>query len=414
MATLAINGGTKTIDRELGRGWPIFDETERNRLLEVLDSGRWWRGGGEAETSMVGQFEQAFADFHDARHGVALTNGTQALECALKALDIRPGDEVICPASTFVASATACILVNAIPIIVDIDPVNYQIDPAAVEDAISERTVGILPVHYGGYPCDMDALQAIADRHGLWIVEDCAHAHGSTWNGRGCGSIGDIGCFSMQMGKTLTAGEGGACLCNDDDLAQKLFSFHHIGRFEGRPFYEHHIVASNLRMTEFQAAVLLGGLERLKEQAETRDRNAKHLEAGLREIEGVSPIERADWVTRWNFYFYHFKFHSEQFGGISRQKFGEALAAEGLSVGSGHLAPIQKNPLFTKRNWGPACFGDNEPPDYARMETPEANRIHEEEGVSLTHRLFLGGTEDMDLMLEAIAKVRDNVDELQG
>jgi dTDP-4-amino-4,6-dideoxygalactose transaminase len=166
-------------------------------------------------------------------------------------------------------------------------------------------------------------------------------------------------------------------------------------------------------MTEWQAAVLLGGLERLEEQAETRDRNARYLEAGLREIEGVSPIERDEWVTRWNFYFYHFKFHSEQFGGISLQKFREALGAEGLSTGSGHLAPIQNNPLFTERNWGPACFGDNEAPDYASMETPECRRIHEQEGVSLTHRLFLGGTEDMDLMLEAIAKVRENVDELR-
>ncbi len=413
MAKLAINGGPKTIDRQIGKDWPIFDQTERDNLLEVLESGRWWRGGGDAETSRVAQFEQAFADFHDAKHGVALTNGTQAIECALKALDIRPGDEVICPAATFVATATACILVNAIPIIVDIDPANYQIDPAAVEAAITERTVGIAPVHYGGYPADMAALREIAERHGLWIIEDAAHAHGSTWNGHGCGSIGDIGCFSLQMGKTLTAGEGGICLTSDEDLAQKLFSFHHIGRFEGRPFYEHHIVASNLRMTEFQAAVLLGGLGRLEEQAETRDRNARHLEAGLREIEGVAPIERADWVTRWNFYFYHFKFNSEEFGGISRQQFGEALAAEGLSVGTGHLAPIQKNPLFTKRHWGPACFGDNDPPDYASAHTPECDRIHAEEGVSLTHRLFLGGTEDMDLMLGAIAKIRYNVDELR-
>ncbi|MBD3291751.1 MAG: aminotransferase class I/II-fold pyridoxal phosphate-dependent enzyme [Armatimonadia bacterium] len=413
MAKLAINGGTKVIDRRLGKEWPIFDDTERESLMEVLESGRWWRGGGDAETSKVTQFEERFAELQDAKHGVAITNGTQAIECALKAVDIQPGDEVICPAATFVATATACILVNAIPIVVDIDPDNYQISPEAVETAITDRTVGILPVHYGGYPADMASLQEIADRHGLWIIEDSAHAHGSKWNGRGCGSIGDIGTFSLQMGKTLTAGEGGICLTNDDELAEKLYSYHHIGRFPGRPFYEHHIVASNLRLTEWQAAVLLGGVERLEEQAETRDANAKHLEAGLREIEGVSPLERDDWVTRWNFYFYHFKFNSEEFGGISKQKFQEALSAEGLSTGTGHLAPIQKNPLFTERNWGPACFGDNEAPDYASMQTPECDRIYEEEGCVLTHRLFLGGTEDMDLMLEAIQKVRDNMDELR-
>jgi len=413
VAKLAINGGAKVIDRQIGKDWPIHGETERRNLLEVLESGRWWRGGGDAETSMVTQFEEQFAAFQDAKHGVAVTNGTQAIECALKALDIQAGDEVICPAATFVATATACILVNAIPIVVDVDPANYQISPDAVEAAITDRTVGILPVHYGGYPADMASLQKIADRHGLWIIEDSAHAHGSQWNGQGCGSIGDVGTFSTQMGKPLTAGEGGICLTCDDELAEKLYSYHHIGRFPGRPFYEHHIVASNLRMTEWQAAVLLGGMERLEEQANTRDSNAKYFEDGLREIEGVSPIERADWVTRWNFYFYHFKFHSEQFGGISKQKFQEALGAECLSTGTGHLAPIQKNPLFTERNWGPACFGDNEAPDYAKMATPVCQRIYDEEGCVLTHRLFLGGTDDMDLMLEAIQKVRDNVDELR-
>lgn len=413
MARLAINGGPKSIDRPLGKEWPIFDDLERRNLMEVLESGRWWRGGGPSEDSKVNQFEEAFAQFQDAKYGVAITNGTQAIECALKAIGIQPGDEVIVPAATFVATATACILVNAIPIVVDIDPANYQISPAAVEAAIGPRTVGILPVHYGGYPADMAALQEIADRHGLWIIEDCAHAHGSTWNGRGCGSIGDIGCFSLQMGKTLTAGEGGICLTNDEELAKMLYSYHHIGRFEGRPFYEHHIVASNLRMTEWQAAVVLGGLSRLEDQANTRDANARHFEDGLRQIDGVAPIDRAPWVTRWNFYFYHFKFISEQFGGISRARFVEALAAEGLSGGSGHLHPIQKNPLFVERNWGPACFGDNEPPDYAAVETPECQRIQEQEGISLAHRLFLGGTEDMDLMLEAIQKIRDNVDELR-
>jgi len=413
VAKLAINGGSKVIDSPLGKEWPLFGDTERRNLNEVLESGVWWRGGENPETSKVFQFENAFAKFQNAKYGVACTNGTQAIELALKALGIKPGDEVICPAATFVATATACILVNAIPIIVDVDPGNYQISPAAVEAAVGPRTVGIIPVHYGGYPADMAAINAIAEKNDLFVIEDSAHAHGSIWNDQGCGSIGDIGTFSTQMGKALTAGEGGICLTTDEEIADKLFSFHHIGRFRDRPFYEHHLVASNLRMTEWQAAVLLGGMERLEEQANTRDANAKYLEAGLREIDGVSPIERDDWVTRWNFYFYHFKFNSEQFGGISRAQFVSALAAEGLGCGSGHLSPIQKNPLFTERQWGPACFGDNDAPDYAAVETPECQRIHDEEGCSLTHRLFLGDTSDMDLMLEAIAKVRDNVDEIE-
>ena len=412
MAKLAINGGPKTIDRQLGKSWPISGDMERKLLMEVLESGIWWRGGENAEASKVFQFETAFAKFQTAKYGVACTNGTQAIELALKAVGIKPGDEVIVPAATFVATATACILVNAVPIVVDIDPGNYQISPEAIEAAVGPRTTGIIPVHYGGYPADMGAINAIAQRHGLFVIEDSAHAHGSIWRDRGCGSIGDIGAFSLQMGKTLTSGEGGICLTDDDKMADKLFSFHHIGRFKDRPFYEHHLVASNLRMTEFQAAVLLGGLSRLEEQANTRDQNARYLEDGLRQIEGVSPIERNEWVTRWNFYFYHFKFHSEGFGGLTLGQFRRALAAEGLSCGSGHLAPIQHNPLFTERNWGPACFGDNEPPDYSKMDTPQCQRIYEQEGCSLGHRQFLGERADMDLMLEAIQKVRDNVDEV--
>jgi len=202
VAKLAINGGSKVIDRPLGKEWPIFGDTERRNLNEVLESGVWWRGGENPETSKVFQFENAFAKFQNAKYGVACTNGTQAIELALKALGIKPGDEVICPAATFVATATACILVNAIPIIVDVDPGNYQISPAAVEAAVGPRTVGIIPVHYGGYPADMAAINAIAEKNDLFVIEDSAHAHGSIWNDQGCGSIGDIGTFSMQITST--------------------------------------------------------------------------------------------------------------------------------------------------------------------------------------------------------------------
>ncbi|MFQ6098538.1 MAG: DegT/DnrJ/EryC1/StrS family aminotransferase, partial [Armatimonadota bacterium] len=222
MPKLAINGGPKTIDRPLGKPWPVFDEREEKAILEVLHSGKWWRGAySEAQESKVGQFENAFARYQHAKHGIAVTNGTQALECALKACDIRPGDEVIVPAATFIASATAIILTNAVPVIVDIKASDYQIDPDAVEAAITERTVGIMPVHYGGYPADMDRINEIADKHGLWVVEDCAHAHGSEWKGTRVGAIGDMGGFSLQMGKTLTCGEGGIVLTNDDTLAEK-------------------------------------------------------------------------------------------------------------------------------------------------------------------------------------------------
>ena len=422
VAKLAINGGPKVVNEPLGKSmysqWPEVGEPEEKALLDVLHRRKWWRGAyGEKDLdeSYVVRFENAFAEYQDARYAVACTNGTQAIELALKAIGIQPGDEVICPCSTFVASATAVVLVNAIPIIVDVEPATYQIDPDAIEAAITPRTVGILPVHNGGYPADMDRILSIAEKHGLFVIEDCAHAHGSQWRGKGCGSWGDFGTFSLQAGKTLTCGEGGIVLCNDEELAAKAYSFHHIGRFPGRPFYEFHLVASNLRMTEFQGAVAWAQTLRLPEQTQRRERNAKYLEDGLRAIPGVAPLERREEVTRWGFYYYLFKFISEQFDGLSRSRFVEAMAAEGVGIGSGHMHPIQNNPLFTKRNFGPVCYPEGiEPPDYGSIQTPVAQRALEEEACSLTHSIFADDdTRSMDLILEAIQKIRDNVDELR-
>ena len=416
MSQLAINGGPKAIHTPIGKPWPVYGDEEREALNAVLESGKWWRGGYEkAEDSWVGKFENAFAEYQGAKYAVACTNGTQAIELALKAVGIRPGDEVICPASTFVATATAVILVNAIPIIVDIEPDYYQIDPDAIEAAIGPHTAGIIPVHYGGFPANMDRVMQIAEEHDLFVVEDCAHAHGSQWKGEGCGCIGDFGCFSLQMGKNLTCGEGGIVLSNDEDLAAMAYSYHHIGRMANRPFYEHHIVASNLRMTEWQGAIAYCGSQRLPEQNERRMVNFRHLEAGLREIPGVEPIEWDESiVTRRGCYFYHFKFNSEEFEGLPLAKFKEAMSAEGLSLGSGHLHPIQDNPLFVNRNFGPVCWPEGvRPPDYEAVETPVAQRILDEEGCSLSHATFLGDTSDMDLILDAIRKVRENVGELK-
>jgi len=415
MSKLAINGGPKAIDRPIGKPWPEFGDEERQALNEVLESRIWWRGGyADAKASWVGRFEDAFAQYQGSKFAVACTNGTQAIELALKAVGIEPGDEVICPASTFVATATAVILVNAIPVIVDIEPEYYQIDPDAIEASITPRTKGIIPVHYGGFPANMDRIMQIADKHHLFVIEDCAHAHGSQWRNKGCGTFGQFGTFSLQMGKNLTCGEGGIVLTDDEELAAKAFSYHHIGRISNRPFYEHHIVASNLRMTEWQGAVACAQCRRLPEQNERRMRNFRHLESGLREIPGVDPIPWDEGlVTRRGCYFYHFKFRSEQFEGLSRERFVEAVGAEGLGIGSGHLHPIQQNPLFTNRNFGPVGWpADAVVPDYAAVQTPVADRILAEEGCSLGHATFLGDTDDMDLMLDAIRKVRENVSEL--
>lgn len=407
MAQLAIHGGKPVITRSLGGTWPVWDEREEKALLETLRSGIWWRGGHQdPAASQVARFEDEFLRFQGGTYCVCVTNGTQAIECALKALGIGPGDEVLVPALTFVASGTAIALVGATPVFVDVDPETYNLSPDAMEAAITARTRGVVVVHNGGYPADMDRVRAIAQARGLRVVEDCAHAHGSQWRGEGVGHLGDFGTFSFQMGKTLTAGEGGCVITDDAKLAELAYTYHHIGRIPGRPFYEFHRLASNLRMTEWQGAILRTQLQRLPEQTRVREANATYLATGLRGLAGVEPIRRDPRVTRWGFYYWNLHYRADALGGVPRDVFIKAARAEGLPVGPGaHGGCIYKNPVFQT--------GDGGMPAYTSVVCPVAERISANQALSLPHRTFLGTTEDMDLILAALRKLSDNVDELR-
>jgi len=412
---LALHGGPKAVTGPLGQRWPTWGDEERRLLDDVLQSGKWWRGGYENPAeSKVGQFEEAFARLQNATYGVAVTNGTAALECAYKAAGVEAGDEVIVPAITFVATATAVLQVGAVPVFVDVDPRTYTIDPNAVEGAITDRTRCIAPVDYGGMPSDYDALIAIGKQRGIPIVADCAHAHGSQWKGVGVGALTELGTFSFQRFKPLTTGEGGMVLTNDPQLAERAYSYHHIGRIKGRPFYEHHVPASNLRMTEWQGAIGLAQLARFPEQLETRERNSRHLAAGLARLNaqriGVAPIDRDQRVTRWGFYMWHFKFLPERWDGVTRDQFMRALRAEGVAGGTGHTQPLYQNPLFSdaEHAFGRTGFpvrGHGQTADFSRVSCPESERIFTTEAVVLGHALFLGPLSDMDAILGAIEKV---------
>jgi dTDP-4-amino-4,6-dideoxygalactose transaminase len=407
---LAIHGGTPVTTARLGHPWPIWGDEERQLLSEVLESGRWsrtnYREGGPAR---VGQFEAAFAQFQDAKYGLAVTNGTTALECAYRCVGVEAGDEVIVPALTFVATATAVLQLGAVPVFVDVDPNTYTINPGAVEAAITPRTRAIACVDYGGMPCDYDALIALRRRTGIPVVADCAHAHGSRWRGTGVGALTEVGTFSFQIAKPLTCGEGGMVLTNDRELWERAYAYHHIGRRWGQPDDEYGVRSSNLRMTEWQAAVGLAQLSRLDAQVATREANARLLMAGLQQLQaadvGVAPLECDVRVTRWGIYIWNFRFLPAFWDGVSRDRFVAALQAEGIRCGAGARKPLYRHSLFQQSELTFGSRAGATTADYSHAFCPEVERICATESVALRHVLFLGPPSDMQVILTAIEKL---------
>ena len=251
MEQLGINGGAPVRTAPFP-AWPEFDDTERQLVLEVLDSRQWWATQG----TKVKEFERQWGDFHGTGPAIAVTNGSHTLELALLGLDVGAGDEVIVPNWTFVATAAAVLMVNAVPVLVDVEFGTGCIDPVAVEAAITPRTRAVIAVHIAGHPADMDALSTICKKHGLALIEDCAHAHGSSWNNQPVGTLGDAGSYSFQASKLMTGGEGGAVIAKNPDIAAKVRSFSDCGRRPGEWFYSHYALGGNYRMTEWQGAIL--------------------------------------------------------------------------------------------------------------------------------------------------------------
>ncbi|HET9786971.1 MAG TPA: DegT/DnrJ/EryC1/StrS family aminotransferase, partial [Pyrinomonadaceae bacterium] len=278
---LAVLGGTPSLTVPPPE-WPIFDESDRKALNEVMESRIW---GGYHES--VAALERRFAAYHGAAHGIALANGTVSLEIALSAAGVKPGDEVIVPPITFVASATAVSRIGAVPVFVDIDPETINLDPDKVSDHINDRTRAIVVVHFAGHPADLDRLTQLCDQHGLIMIEDCAHAHGAEWHQRRVGSFGSFGSFSFQASKNMTAGEGGILVTNDAELAENARSIGNQGRRTGGAWYEHARLGTNARLTGFQATLLLNQLRRLPQQVATRMARAQRLREGLRKIPGL-------------------------------------------------------------------------------------------------------------------------------
>jgi dTDP-4-amino-4,6-dideoxygalactose transaminase len=422
MQPLAFLGGEPVRTAPWPR-WPVFDQREEDALLEVLRSGNWWRhsyGQGvelaESEDnpqSTVARFQRAFARVHDCKYGICAANGTVTLEIALRAAGVRPGDEVIVPAYTYVATATAPLVVGAIPIFVDIEPDTYNMDVRRVAEAIGEHTRAIIPVHFGGQPCDMDAINALADQHSLVVIEDAAHAHGSAYLGRKCGSLGALASFSFQASKNMTAGEGGIITTNHADYAPRCETLVWAGRKPGQPWYRHHVLASNARMTEFQGAILLAQLERLEEQLHRRMSNGLLLNRLLADIDGVDPLVVQPATTRHSFHLFMLRYRPEAFAGLDKQRFVEALQAEGIAGAfGGYTTPLYANPVFANKDFlgGPYpvdMFAHGRRLDYAEFagRCPVAERACSTEAVWLPQSMLLADEEAMHDIARAIRKI---------
>lgn len=415
MNRLALFGGTPTRQKPFP-AWPVFDENEERALLEVLRSGRWWSGTqayhdrpGAEHASRAAEFEAQFAAFHGAKFGLACASGTAALELALKAAGVGPGDEVIVPPYTFLATASAPLLIGAVPVFCDIEPGTLNLDPDRLEEAITPRTRAIIPVHFAGLAADMDRILAIAQRHGLFVLEDAAHAHGASSRGRMMGSIGHAGIFSFQASKNMTAGEGGLVLTNDANLAELCNSYLWAGRKLGSPWYEHFRLGWNYRITEFQAALLIEQLRRLPAQTERRMRNGLALNAEIAGIAGLKTLEVPEWVTSHAFHLYILRVDEKEFG-LSRADLLAALEAEGIPCSGGYSSPLYRNPMFVNNDFhanGVPLTPPGHNVDYTVY--PGLCPVAEQacsDAVWIEHRVLLGEQEDVMDIARALRKIQ--------
>ena len=413
MAHLAIAGGT-ALRQAPFPAWPIWDQSDVQALQRVLQSGHWDALKGEE----VSHFEAEFAAYQGAAHGVAVTNGTVALKLALIAAGVGPGDEVIVPGYTFIATATAALELGAIPIFADVDPQTYTLDPDSVAANITPRTRAITPVHLGGCPADMDGLLALARRHGLAVVEDAAQAWGASWKGCRVGTLGQCGIVSFHASKNLTAGEGGMVLCNDPDIAALVRSLSNCGRQPDGLWYAHYLLGGNYRLSEFQGAVLRSQLQRYPEQFARRQANAAYLTEALAAIDGVTPLSADPRVTANAYHMYFLKYDNERFGGIGKLRFIAAMRAEGITdVHAGYSLPAYRQPVMLAKNFGlakpPFLNGSHAAmPDYGTVICPVTEYACDHEALWLRQNVLLGDRRDMDDIVAAMDKIQRHLDEV--
>jgi perosamine synthetase len=406
----AILGGTPVRSTPFP-SWPVIGEIDEKNFLDALKRKEWCRLGAKTTTD----FEEKWAQLLGAKYAIGVVNGTSALYAALYALDVGPGDEVLVPSFTFVATVNAVVQQFALPVFVDTDLRTMEMDTRKLESLITENTRCIIPVHLGGNVANMDEVRKVAASHNLVVVEDACQAHYAEWRGQKVGGIGEIGCFSFQASKILPCGEGGAVVTNREDLLNRLHAFQNNGRDRltgTRNGYQYQ--GANLRMTEYQAALLLAQLTRFEDQCRQRESNAAYLTKALSAVPGIHPAERHEGCTRNTYYIFMARYDSSGFAGMPRAKFLQALHREGIPCGGGYCR-LNEEPFLEKTF---ASKGYKRIYPEARMKRyremnncPENNKLCDQ-ALFFSQTCLLGSKADVEQIAEAVSRIQRHAAEI--
>jgi perosamine synthetase len=406
---LALLGGDP-VRKTDWMAWPIWDTDAEDPVLSVLRSGNWYRERG----NQVAKFEKLYAELIGTKRALATASGTTALETALHVLDVDAGDEVIVSPYTFIATYNVVFNQKALPVFADTDQETFTINPHKIEEKITERTRAILPVHILGLPCDMNRINAIAKKHDLVVIEDACQAWLAEYDGKKCGNLGDLGCFSFQNSKHLPSGEGGAVTGNNDDIMDLCNSYHNCGRPYGKTRNEYRgypFRGGNKRMMEIQAVILMNQMERIHADADKRLENALYLDSKLKEIPGIIPYKLADGATRSAYHLYPFRYKKEHFDGLPREKFLQALSAEGIPC-SGGYGPQYNDGLMEEalNSKGYKRLFSAQRLNAYREELknlPDNDQLTKE-AVWFYQNMLLAERKDMDDIINAVQKIYEN------
>jgi dTDP-4-amino-4,6-dideoxygalactose transaminase len=408
---LALMGGEK-VHKGTWPEWPVWDQTAEQGIIDMLRSGRWWRGRGEH----VEEFEKRYAAMMGAKQCLAVASGTTALITALATVGVDAGDEVLVSPYTFIATYNAILFHKALPVFVDTDPETFLMDPSKIEAKINDRTVAVVPVHIYGLPVDMDSVNKVAKAHKLKVVEDACQAWLAEYKGKRVGSLGDLGCFSFQNSKHLPSGEGGAILSMDGDLIDRCNSYHNCGRAIGnmKRVPGNGYRGGNFRMQQSQALILMSQMKRIEKDNDIRLSNALYLDKKLREIPGIFPSKPANGATRAVYHLFPFRYQKEKFNNIPKEKFLEALNAEGIPASGGYGKQNKELLLeeaFNSRGYK-RLFPEARLKQWREENHLPGNDQVCDEAIGLYQSILLGSKSDMDDIANAITKIYENRDNL--